>query len=497
MRGEEMSQIVVKDLTFCYEGSLEKIFEKVSVTLDTNWKLGMIGRNGKGKTTFLQLLLGKYPYQGEIYSNVSFSYFPFSVENKEDLVQEMCEKIAPEVPIWKIQKELSLLKMEDEVLGRTFSTLSQGEQTKVLLAILFSKENEFLLLDEPTNHLDQSSRRAVANYLKYKKGFLLVSHDRKLLDEVVDHILSINNTNIELQRGNFTSWKENRERQDHFEQIQKDKLQREIGKLTKAAQDTKQWSNSVEQTKWGGQVLDKGYVGHMSAKMMKRSKVIQNRVQDKIQEKTQLLKEVEQVREITIKPLPYSKSTYLVCNKLQIGYETKPLFPSLSFELIQTDRIAIIGKNGSGKSSLLKLVLQQPDAPDVIQGQIRIGEGLILSYVPQSTENLKGTIEQLAQQSNIPEFLLKSMLFQLGVQPSELTKQMQHLSLGQKKKILLARSLCQRAHVYIWDEPFNDIDIITRMQMEQAILKNRITMMVIEHDEAFIDKVATKKIVLS
>ena len=212
-----MSIINVKNLTFRYDGSLNNVFENVSFNIDTDWKLGLIGRNGKGKTTFLKLLLGEYEYKGTITKSVEFDYFPFEVKDKERMAIEIVNEIAPSVEDWQIIKELNLLNTDAEILYRNFNLLSGGEQIKILLISLFLKGNNFLLIDEPTNHLDIETRNNLVEYLNKKKGFILVSHDRNFLDKVVDHIISINNTNIDIQKGNFSSWQENKDRQDNFE----------------------------------------------------------------------------------------------------------------------------------------------------------------------------------------------------------------------------------------------------------------------------------------
>ncbi|WP_157452793.1 ATP-binding cassette domain-containing protein, partial [Brevibacillus sp. SKDU10] len=205
-----MSLINVTNLTFAYDGSFDNIFENASFQIDTDWKLGFTGRNGKGKTTFLNLLLGKYEYSGNISAAVSFEYFPFPVENKANNTLDVINDIDPDYVHWKLMRELSLLQVSEDVLYRPFDSLSNGEQTKVLLATLFLKENHFLLIDEPTNHLDMHARKLVSDYLNTKSGFILVSHDRSFLDNCVDHILSINRTNIEIQKGNFSDWWENK-----------------------------------------------------------------------------------------------------------------------------------------------------------------------------------------------------------------------------------------------------------------------------------------------
>ena len=199
-----MSTISVNNLTFGYENELNNIFENVSFNIDTNWKLGLIGRNGKGKTTLLKLLLNEYEYRGTITKCVKFDYFPFEIKDKERFSIDIVNEIAPNAEDWQIIKELNLLKSNTEILYRKFSLLSGGEQVKILLVSLFLKENNFLLIDEPTNHLDNETKNNLIEYLDKKKGFILVSHDREFLDKTVDHIISINNTNIDIQKGNFS-----------------------------------------------------------------------------------------------------------------------------------------------------------------------------------------------------------------------------------------------------------------------------------------------------
>lgn len=161
-----MAQINVTNLTFSYEGSFDPIFEKVSFSIDTDWKLGFIGRNGKGKTTFLNLLMGKYPYTGTIRTSTVFDFFPYDIteEQMEKTAAEFFDEIKPQCELWRVICELEELREGAEILYRPFDTLSPGERTKILLAILFSGENDFLLIDEPTNHLDQESRENVKAY---------------------------------------------------------------------------------------------------------------------------------------------------------------------------------------------------------------------------------------------------------------------------------------------------------------------------------------------
>lgn len=493
-----MSLINVNNLTFGYDGSLKNIFENVSFNIDTDWKLGLIGRNGKGKTTFLKLLLDKYEYKGTISKNVEFDYFPFEIKNKERMTIEVVNEIAPNVEDWEIIKELNLLNTDTEILYRNFKLLSGGEQVKILLVSLFLKGNNFLLIDEPTNHLDNETRDSLVEYLKKKKGFILVSHDRNFLDKVVDHIISINNTNIDVQKGNFSSWQENKDRQDNFEMIQNEKLKKDITRLEIASKNTANWSNKVEKSKYNttnsGSSVDRGYIGHQSAKMMKKAKVMEKRIEKAITEKSNLLNNVDRNDSLKIIPLESRKNQLIIANDLQIEYNGKYIFNKKSFEINNGDRVAIVGKNGIGKSSILKLIIGKEIK---YSGILKVANDLKISYVSQSTENLKGNLNTYAQENKIDESIFKAMLSKMGISNMEFDKNITEMSEGQKKKILIAKSISESANLYIWDEPLNYIDILTRIQIEDAILKYKPTLIFVEHDETFIEKVATKIINLN
>ena len=488
-----MSLINVTNLTFAYDGSYENIFENVSFQLDTNWRLGFTGRNGRGKTTFLNLLLGKYEYRGSISASVAFSYFPYHVKDPSALAIDAVEQMHPDYEYWRVAREMAKLALEDEVLYRPYGTLSNGEQTKLQLAVLFSKENNFLLIDEPTNHLDIRGRELVSRYLSGKRGFILVSHDRSFLDGCVDHILSINKSDIQICRGNFSTWWENKARQDAFEQAENEKLKREISRLEETAREKATWSDRTEATKIGSHVFDRGYVGHKAEKMMARSKAIEKRQTAAIEEKSRLLKNIERSDELKIFQTPFHTKRLAELKAVTIDYGGGAVCENISFEIRMGDRIALQGANGSGKSSIIKLLCGQ-DIPHT--GEVWLGNGLKISYVNQDTSGLRGKLTDFARESGIDESLYLAMLAKLDVPKAQMEKDMSALSAGQKKKVLLARSICEPMHLHIWDEPMNYIDIISRMQIEAVLKEYQPTILFVEHDKAFCDNVATKVVEL-
>lgn len=495
-----MSLIQVSNLTFAYDGSFENIFENVSFRIDTDWRLGFTGRNGRGKTTFLNLLLGKYGYQGSISASVRFSYFPYTVEDRGIPAIDAVEAMYPDYEYWRVAREMAKLQLDEQMLYRPYGTLSNGEQTKLQLAVLFSRENSFLLIDEPTNHLDIRGRELVSRYLSGKKGFILVSHDRAFLDGCVDHILSINKSDIQVCKGNFSTWMENKQRQDAFELAENEKLKREISRLEETAREKADWSDTAERRKLrsGPMEVDnvKGWrplQGAKAKKSMARAKAIEQRQTAAIEEKSKLLKNIERSDTLKIFQIPFHSSRLAELKNISIRYGDNAVCENISFAIRQGDRIALQGPNGCGKSSVIKLILGQ-DIPHT--GDLWRGSGLRISYVSQDTDRLRGKLSDLARDSGIDESLFLAMLAKLDVSRDQMEKDMASLSAGQKKKVLLAKSICEPAHLHIWDEPMNYIDVISRMQLEELLLRFRPTILFVEHDKAFCENVATEIIKL-
>lgn len=505
-----MAQIQVSDLTFSYEGSADEVFENVTFRIDTDWKLGLIGRNGKGKTTLLNLFMGNYDYKGSISANTRFDYFPYAVSDDEvaKTAEELMECWKPEAELWQVLVQLVQLKMDPECLYRPFSTLSYGERTRVMLAVLFATENEFLLIDEPTNHLDGRAREIVKNYLASKKGFILVSHDRDLLDGVCDHVLVLNRETIEVQTGNFSSWWDNKEKTDAFRRSENEKHLKEIGKLKSAADRSSRWADKNENTKIGydpvkehdRSISTRSYIGAKTKKMQSRVKSYETRIDREIEEKEGLLQDIENVVDLKIQPLKFHKEVLIDAYDLGLQYEgaSDKLFDGLRFSVKRGQRVVLSGENGCGKSSILKAVLQRTDQSRssdstslIVSGRLDVSSGMIVSYVSQDTSFLKGLLRDFAEKQGLNESLFLAVLRQLDMGREQFAKNMEDFSEGQKKKVLIASSLITPAHLYIWDEPLNFIDVFSRMQIEKLILQYEPTMLLVEHDVRFQEKVAT------
>ena len=483
-----MALIDIKNLTFEYIGGLEPIFKDLNLQLDTDWKLGFIGRNGYGKTTFLNLLMGRYEYKGTINKAIPMAYFPFDIEDYNLDTINLLELLQPGFETWKLEREMNLLSVSIDVLYRKFSTLSNGEQSKVMLALLFSEEERFLLIDEPTNHLDSCGREVVSEYLKGKKGFILITHDRDFINNIVDHILTIEKNKIVLQKGTYDTWEQNKTMEDRYEIEKNERLRKDIRKLKQSAREKADWSDKVEATKIGSGPTDRGYIGHMAAKMMKRSKSIEKRYEKAIDEKEKLLKNIETIDKLEIEVLEHHSKYYIQAEDLTISYGKINIFKPVTFTLEGGDCLVFKGDNGSGKTSIIKAILGEDLK---YEGKLEIVKGLIISYVPQEFKDIRGTINNFVYSEGIDKTKFLTVLRKLGFARSQFEIPIENFSMGQKKKIFLAKSICEKAHLLIWDEPLNYIDVISRIQIENMILEYSPTMILIEHDKRFIEKVAT------
>ncbi len=274
---------------------------------------------------------------------------------------------------------------------------------------------------------------------------------------------------------------------------QNEHLKKDIKRLEKSAKQKENWSDAVEKTKNGtrnsGLRPDKGRIGHKAAKMMARAKNIEARKEKEITTKSGLMKNVEVKEDLELYQLYYPHRNLITFKNVSFKYD-KEVLHDLSFELNRGDRIAISGCNGCGKSTIIKLILQDLE----YSGTILKGSNLIISYLPQVTPKMSGSLSNYAQEHHLDLSRFKSILFKLDFSRDKLEKNLEDFSAGEQRKVLIATSLSSKAHLFIWDEPLNYLDIFSRIQLEELLLKFKPTLIFVEHDEAFTTKIATKVI---
>ncbi|MHC5373902.1 ribosomal protection-like ABC-F family protein [Enterococcus sp. LJL120] len=488
-----MATIEIKELNFAYDGK-EPLFEDVNLTIDSHWKLGIIGRNGRGKTTLMKLLLGQEEYNGQIIHQQQFVYFPQTVNDPTQLTYYVLQELS-DFEDWQVLRELHQLGLDDSIFWRPFDTLSGGEQTKILLSLLFLEEGYFPLIDEPTNHLDLAAREQVAGYLKKKKnGFILISHDRQFVDETVDHIISIDKNRLVLYQGNYSTYDAEKEREDNFEQQQNQKLKGEISRLKKTAREKAQWSQSRETDKYGkpnqkgsGAIGDTGFIGARAARVMKKSKNLERRMDKNIADKEQLLKNIEYIDPLTLNYQPDYHQRFLTLENVSLNFGAEPLFEAVNVDLLKGQKLAITGENGSGKSALLKAILGTFTGE--INGKISLTQGIKISYIKQNYEANQGYLKDFAETEGLDYESFLSNLKKLGMERDVFTQKIETMSMGQKKKVEVAKSFSQPAALYVWDEPLNYLDVFNHKQLEELILSVEPTLILVDHDQRFIDDI--------
>ena len=523
-----MAKIIISNMSYHYNDFYHPVYENINLTIKTDWKLGLIGRNGRGKTTLLKLLKGELePTAGNINLPIDIEYFPYnnecgytltrdiikenvgklkSIEDTMDeiisnndearfdeysMLQEQYLELDGYEMESKILKEMDEMQLDEALLDRDFTTLSGGEKTRIMLLTLFLRNKSFILLDEPTNHLDEAGKEAVANYLQKKKGFIVVSHDRSFLDKVIDHVLSINKKDITIEKGNYSSWKHNKDKKEEFEFRTRERLEEEIAQLERSAKSNRIWANigNMQKYQFAGNGRSNGVETYM--RQAKRS---ETRVQDNIDKKKQLLQNYEEVKELMINQKTDIEEKCLIqIKELNFRYEEsgKQIIKGFNFEVNAGERIWVRGANGAGKSTLLKIISKA-----LPNEAILYAEGLKIAMVTQEPSWKRGYIhdgfEQTVGNPIYESFLELCDYFELP--ENFLERPLETYSSGELKKINIARALADENHIILFDEPLNYMDTYFSEQLEQAILKYRPTIMFVEHDSYFAKAIATKTI---
>ncbi|WP_339175927.1 ABC-F type ribosomal protection protein [Solibacillus sp. FSL R5-0691] len=476
--------IEMKNVSFSYDLLEEPLFKNINITIDNTWKLGLIGRNGRGKTTLLHLLQNKLPYSGTVTSDEEFHYFPLVIRDPKISAYYAIDEVLA-VELWKLERECQLLSVDPSLLWMPFEQLSGGEQTKVMLAAVFCEENRFLLLDEPTNHLDIKGRTTVANYLKKKKGFIVVSHDRQFIDEVVTHILAIEKSQLSLYKGNFSIYEQQKKLQDEFELEQNRSLNAEISRLQKTAREKSNWAAQREKPSGNDP-----FGNAIAKRMNKRAKAIEKRTQEKIENKTKLLKNIETISDLTINCQFSHRNPVLRVKNFTLSYGDQPLFEPISFEIFQGEQVAIVGPNGSGKTSVVQYL--QGTFSGTVEGEIIMPNGLTTSVIRQNYEDNRGLLKDFAFEQQIDYTLFLNNLRIFGFDRDVFQVPIEKMSMGQQKKVEFSKSLGREAEFYIWDEPLNYLDVFNQQQIENMIAHFKPTLLFVEHDATFVKNTATK-----
>lgn len=505
---------------------IDSILENICFTVNEGDKIGIIGINGTGKTTLMKIISGEYGYdEGDIYTskdceigylqqNTNFLSNNTILEevltvfkpliDMENYLRELEHKIAEEgskdnSPILeKLMNDYShvledfaskngygykseakgVLKglgFKDDDMDKPINILSGGEKTRVLLGKLLLKKPTLLLLDEPTNHLDSEAIEWLEFFLKQYKGtVMLISHDRYFLDQVVDRVFEIHNKKLKSYNGNYSK----------FIELSKVEKELELKKFEDQQKDLKRQEESIERLKAYGR-----------EKHLKRA-----RSKEKALDKIDVLDKPEAYRKkakIQFNPSISSGNDVLHVEDLSMAYDERILFKGVNFDIYRGEKVALIGPNGIGKSTLFKIVMNELTP---ICGDFKLGTNVNVSYFhqEQKTLNLDNTIIDEIWDSNekLTQTEIRNMLGSLLFEHEEVFKKISTLSGGERARIAILKLILSKANFLLLDEPTNHLDIDSKEVLEEALENYTGTIFTISHDRYFLNTVVDKILVL-
>jgi ATP-binding cassette subfamily F protein 3 len=453
---------------------MKKLFEESYLSVDEGEHIGVIGANGAGKTTLFKILMGQETLDSGIYAKSRELRLGYLAQEDDwsldsSLEEELVERSSK--PLWK-HKEIGLgLGLKEEHFTRPLMELSGGFRMRAQLLYMLAAEPNLMLLDEPTNYLDLESMIFLEQFLvDYPGAFLLISHDRRFIKRVADHILEVEAPDLTKFPGDID---------DYFDEkrVLREQLERE----------------SLKQGAKRKAILD--FVNRFGAKASK-ARQAQSR-----------LKFLEKMPIIEIKALPVhariqipdptpTSRLIVSMNDVDLGYGERRVLRDLRFDIERGDHVGVVGPNGAGKSTLLKALsgVLRPK-----KGTIEWGANMKIGYFAQhltETLNLNATVEEEIQSKAHPDVtpqevrnLAGSLLFKTE---EDLKKRVGVLSGGEKSRVALAQILLQRNPVLVLDEPTNHLDFDTVESLSQSLAQYPGTIISVSHDRDFISRVSTK-----
>lgn len=472
----EKMLLELKDIEKRYEGKLVLAVEQLKIY--KNERIGIVGGNGQGKSTLLNIIAGEIkPDKGVVRKSVDFHYYR-QIEKKQ------------KQPYNNIDFELlSRLSVPDH----SPEFYSGGESARFRLAQIFSQYRMGLLMDEPTTHLDSDGIKLLKNELKYYYGtVIVVSHNRAFLDTVVNQIWEVKSGQIKIYKGNYTQYKEQKEQEEteqtkvhnqylkekyRLEQASKEK-QKQAQKLSKVSSKKKNRSIKPSRLSSSKQKDTVQKAAHKSAKAIEKRK--------------EQLKSVERV--VADKEIQFPQSEMVeIHNRFPIMGEQvtikkgdKLLLNQVDFQFPLGKRFGIKGENGSGKSSLLNYILDNDEG-------ITLSPKVIFAHYQQMDYKLTtdiSALNHLAQDSEYPEPVLRSVLNNLGFNQTELLKSVLNLSGGEATRLTIAKLFTDSSNILVLDEPTNFIDIQTIVALESLMKNYQGTILFTSHDEYFMNNIA-------
>ena len=514
----------IQNLTMSF--GLQTIYDNVSFQINENDKVGIVGVNGAGKSTLFNLILGKLtPDEGKIIikNNINIGYLPQvitdeipndditvfdylllgrPIEELKNKLTNLYEKIATIEDqkelnhylkeITKVEDKLTyydeynaestLLKIitgmniDDKLLKKKKKNISGGQKSKIAFARLLYSKPEIMLLDEPTNHLDIDTKDYIISYLKKYHGMILViSHDIEFLNEVTTKTLYVDKIkhNVEIYNGNYQKYLKIKEERDLAKKRLFEKQQKEEEKLKN--------------------IISKYIRGNE-----KKANIAKDRIKklERLQSEKVTIEKENKYAKFKMKINYPSYTIPIACQNLTFGYtEDNLLYENLNFDLTRGEKLLVVGENGIGKTTLLKLIMNYLTP---LEGKIIIGEKTNIAYYAQEHEILDSnkTILENFNSFGLPEYELRKILGSFLFSGNEINKKINVLSPGERSRVALAKISLSGANTLLLDEPTNHLDPMTQMIIADTFSDYEGTMLVVSHNLDFVDNLNINRMLL-
>ncbi len=477
------------------------ILDNINFTISDSQHIGLIGQNGSGKTTLLKILAAKeFPDHGQIIKipkNLSLGFIPqvADFDCQLSVTDNLIKSLSlDETEIYQIYIALNDLQIGD-IATKLFGQLSAGQKTKVYLARILIQQPDILLLDEPTNHLDIQSIQWLENYLQnYPGAFLIVSHDRRFLDNVTNTIFELNNCQIRSYGGNFSFYKHQKQIELKAQQRNFVVQEKKVTRLQELIRVVKNKTQQREVNTSGADFKIRKQAAASASRAKSTEKMLAKELLESGIEKPQPIPELS----LLFRPKQESSQVVAYLNNISVKFNHQNIIKNFSLVINHRDRLALVGSNGSGKSTLIKTILGQIK-PDM--GSVQIGNHIDIGYLPQEHHQINSSsnlLDYLMTQSKLDRTSAYRLVKRFLFTEDDLVTQVNKLSSGQKSKLSLVVIMASGANFIILDEPTNYLDIPSREALESALISYPGTLLVISHDRYFLDRISpTKTIQLS
>ena len=498
----------------------KKILDGLTFQVDSGERVGLLGKNGCGKTTLLRILTGQMDWdEGEVVlapdkrvgliSQIPVYPAGYTVENVLDTafrpLREMEEEMEQLAARMERGEDPALLRRYDQLTAafeagggydtdtrknkvcsglqigpgmreQLFDRLSGGEKTRVNLGRLILEDTDILLLDEPTNHLDLKATEWLEEYLdKFKGTVLAVSHDRWFLDRVVDRVIEIQEGKAEFYSGNYSFYVVEKERRYQEKLKQYEKEQAKIQQLEKAAEQLRIWAYSGND------------------KIFKRAQSMEKRIE---RMRTTDRPTRERKMEVRFGEREFRGDEVLTIKGLSKSFGQRALFSGVDLEVVGGERIALLGDNGTGKSTLIKILMGE-EGPD--EGKIRMGPTVKIGYLPQIIHfdhPERSLLDTMLYELDCTAQTARNRLASFKFRGEDVFKPVSALSGGEQSRLRLCMLMDEKINLLILDEPTNHLDIQSREWIEEAVEEYEGNLLFVSHDRYFIDRFATRVWVL-